>query len=60
MAQAANQVIEREPHSPKPPCDCDRCRQADSRKAELSELLDRIAWIELLSSSSDEPGGEDE
>ena len=45
-------------HSPKPPCACDQCIEAtvaaDSRRAELAEILDRLEWLELLSESADE------
>ena len=49
-------------HCDRPPCDCDSCHEAtiaaDSRRAEIAEIFDRIEWIELLSAidSGDAPG----
>ena len=61
MALAANQAIKRDQHSDYPPCDCDACLQAtaaaDSRRAEIAEILDRVEWLDLLTSGDDEPGG---
>ena len=56
MSNVVTQIV----HCEKPPCACHSCRKAteaaDSRRTEIAEILDRLAWIELLASSDDELG----
>ena len=58
MATEANQAIELDRHSPKPPCDCQACKEAtaaaNSRRAEITEIMDRIEWLELLAGGVDD------
>jgi len=45
-------------HSEKTPCDCESCREAtvsaDSRRAEIAELFDRLNWLEIFASSEED------
>ncbi len=51
MATKSNAIS----HDERPPCDCDACQTAtiaaDSRRAEIAQILDRLEWLELLAGS---------